>query len=313
MKYSLDVSKYDGLIDWRLARDIGGYSMAMIKASEGTVEDPICRAQAAAARGILPRVFWHFHRANISPIDQAAKFWSVIRNDFDDQNDLTAIDFETRDGQTPATCLLSGDTFCNWIVKYADTTPLWYTYPAFWNAIGGASLNGFARFPLWLAQWPLDKWILDWFPITPLFAGQRLIDLKTKISDGRLRPMLLSPWTTVDNPYPAIWQVTSRLDTRAVPGHPAIKKACDLDVVYMDVTGFPYTPPPVPPPPEPVYYKTIIGLWVLLGPGNQYKASDHIDAGTTVILLKTEGDDYGYIAYGDNRTGWVAASCLKKV
>jgi hypothetical protein len=233
MKFGIDVSNYDTLtadgtrkpMNW----DISWLDLAIIKSSEGLYSDPSFDMQWAAARG-LSRVAYHFFRSNINAISQAnALKLKLILGEFQPHKDYVAVDFETPDGMNGAQCLANLGSFLYEIEKFIPTSRiLIYTYPGFWNGIGGAKATWAAKYPLWLAQWPRDSWILN-FPVN-IFDGPGLAKLKSDVETGVLKPMALKPWTA-----PAIWQFTARADTRAIPGYVSVKKVCDYNAVYLDV------------------------------------------------------------------------------
>jgi hypothetical protein len=261
MKWAIDVSGYDGRryvfpggyvydqpMDWKKARDEGGLSLAIMKSSEGIgITDGAFRMNWTAAREVLPRAAYHFFRSNQNPIAQANHMKDVLALDWNPKNDFVILDFETQDGMTGAECLAAASVFL-YQMEQLGTLPMIYTYPSFWNGLGGASAAWAKRYPLALAQWPLDNWIANTSIQLPpyLFTAPRLADLKSRVINGELKPMALKPW---DNP--ALWQITARADAKAIPGHPGIKAAVDFDVVFMplpalDVASVPSIPAPVP-------------------------------------------------------------------
>jgi hypothetical protein len=252
MKWALDVSRYDAAtgkdslqaVDWKRAKDEGGLSMAIIKCTEGTYKDPAFETQWWAAKGVVARAAYHFFRSNLNAIKQAQNFWSIVSAAGFKQHDFVVLDFETLDGMIPTKALLAAASWLYELEKYG-TQPMIYTYPGFWKGAGGESATWAAKYPLMLAQWPKDNWILNYSPT--VFTKDRLSVLKTSIENGTLKPVVLKPWAS-----PAIWQFTSRVDTTAVPGHPAAKKVCDYNAVYMtlpEVSPVPDQPslPPVDP------------------------------------------------------------------
>jgi hypothetical protein len=252
MKWSIDVSGYDarrysfpaGYIydlptDWKKARDEGGLSLAIIKCSEGNnYTDRAFRMQWAAAKGILPRLAYHFFRANINAIQQANYVKTLLSYDFDPKTDFVAMDFETTDGMTGQQTLMAGGSFLYEIEKMG-TMPFIYSGWT-WREIGGETNGLWAKkYPLWLASWPLDNWIANTAIQLPpyLFDAAKLADFKNKIATGAIKPNVPKPWT-----IPAIWQFTARADTRFIPGHPAVKTAADYNAIYIDVPVIGTTP-----------------------------------------------------------------------
>jgi len=229
MKWAIDVSSYDAklpdgtyqAVDWHRS----GLNMAMIKASEGMSIDPAFTIQWKAAQG-LPRVAYHFFRSNVNAIAQAQFFLSIVEKDFGPY-DRVSVDFETTDGQSNLACLAAVASFLHEVDKKIFS-PMIYTYPSFWTGIGGEKALWAVNYPLWLAQWPKDTWVL-WLPIT-IFDAPKLAALKGDIESGVIKPLVLKPWSS-----PAIWQFTARADTRAVAGHPAYKKVCDYNAVFVTI------------------------------------------------------------------------------
>jgi hypothetical protein len=241
---------YDRPTDWAKAEQIG-IKVAAIKISEGGLvyrnnrlvdgafEDPAFRVQWEAATG-RPRLAYHFFRSNRNAIAQAQdtlEIWSSVRRSPDDR---LCLDFETQDGMTGKACLLAFDSWMYEVQKETDLTPFLYTYPSFWLAIGGAGAFWAKKYPLCLSQWPLDNWIVN-LKIPPYtFAGSQLTELLAKIQDGRLVPLQGKPYNRMLSPWGSditIWQFTARAWTKDIPGHPAIKKVADLNVIYKPWWG----------------------------------------------------------------------------
>lgn len=238
---------FDLPVDWNKAATIG-ISVAAIKMSEGGLVnhagkyvdgayiDPAFKMQWAAAAG-RPRIAYHFFRSNRNAILQAADVLDIWNSVPHTGNDRLCTDFETQDGRTGKDCLLAMDSFEYELHKSTSQYPHLYTYPSFWLAIGGASATYAAKYPLLLAQWPLDNWIANTSIQLPpyAFSGSTLTELLAKVQDGRLVPLdgkpynrSLAPWgINID-----AWQFTARAWTASVRGHPAVKKVCDLNVIY---------------------------------------------------------------------------------
>jgi GH25 family lysozyme M1 (1,4-beta-N-acetylmuramidase) len=322
MTWAIDVSLYDSRrwvfgqgwvydrpIDWVKARYDGGLSLAIIKSSEGTWPDPAFKLNWKAAKGILPRMAYHFFRSNVDPIAQADYVhFLMVTNDYDNNRDFVILDLETMDKQPANVVLGRARIFLERLTKYGYA-PLIYTYPAFWRGIGGETALWAKQYPLGIAQWPLDNYIAG-LPVN-LFDVQGLADLKHKIEAGTLRPMALKPWDQC-----ALWQFTSRVDARAVPGHPAIKKAVDYNKVYMHLAGLPVIAPPPAAPPEPLklYRCTALLLKVFAGAGDQYKLVTRLSSGQVVKVLgyatSLGGEMFAHI---EMPAGWVRANWLEKV
>lgn len=339
MNLMMDVSHYDARrwqgtgwvndrpVDWNRARGLG-ITAAAIKGSEGgrvlragrwvdgAVEDPALRVQWAAAAG-RPRLYWHFFRSNRNAIAQALDVLAIWESLETTPDDRLALDFETEDGMSGAACLAAAASWLYEVERDTKMIPWLYTYPAFWIRVGGTRAAWAKRYPLWLAQWPLDLWIANLFPITPLFAGERLTSLLRDVESGKLSPLNGKPYYNSLAPWGMkipVWQFTARIASSAVPGHPAIKKAVDMSIVYepwwlqpeSDPTPEP-TPDPTPEPQKPTH-RLNRGAWVLSGPGNQYRATKLLPAGTIVTVLRITGL-FAELAEG----GYVYKSLIEEV
>ena len=246
MNWAIDVSSYDAAttvarqtvwkpVDWAKT----DLSLAIIKCSESVREDPAFRIQWAAAKGILPRMAYHFFRSNMNAIAQADKVKSILEDDFDPKIDFVAVDFETTDG-VPGLQRLNALGSWLYEIEKLGITPLIYTYRFFWLDAGGATAIWAAKYPLWFAAWPRDNWIAN-LPLPPYtFTADKFAVFKTDIVTEKYKPFVPPPWEKC-----AVWQFTARADTKAVPGHPAVKKACDYNAVYMPLPSMISLPIPV--------------------------------------------------------------------
>jgi len=316
--WGIDVSAYDAKqysgalrpMDWVTARINGGITTAIIKASEGAnyIDPAFLRQWQAAKDAGTQRVAYHFFRNNQDAVAQANLFKSILTNDFT-PSDFIAVDFETQDGMLGSHCLSAVYLF---LTEMKKTHPvdhmLLYTYPAFWQTIGGANATWAAEYKLWIAQWPKDTWILN-FPIN-IFDAAGLASLKQQIVNGILLPPVVKPWAS-----PAIWQFTARADTRAIPGYVGFKKVCDYNVVYPSLGDEP-TPPPTPPVnPSPVYpkYITTVNVNVRNGPLDTDPIIKVLIKGTTVttdIPTQTSATRTHILT---PLTGWIYSAYLNKL
>jgi GH25 family lysozyme M1 (1,4-beta-N-acetylmuramidase) len=228
MNYTIDVSRYDAYnnsgnlipIDWKAT----GFPLAIMKSSEGTFADTAFKMQWKAAQG-MPRMAYHFFRSNVNAIAQAQFMTSLLKPDFT-ENDFIAIDFETWDGMTATQCLAGCFSFLYEMQKIG-TTPFIYTFPAFWNALGGSKQAAAIKYPLWLGQWPWDNYFLN-IKVPPYtWTAVQMVQKKALIESGVVKPMPLAPWTK-----PAIWQWTARADPKQIPGYYANKSAVDYNVIF---------------------------------------------------------------------------------
>lgn len=324
IRWAVDVSHYDAAVsinsyqavDWRLARDQGGLSLAIMKASEGTnFKDPAFSLQWKAAQGILPRMAYHFFRCNQNAIEQAEFCWSVVSaQGFDPKSDFIILDFETIDGKSGADCLKAAGSWLYEMEKH-NILPLVYTFPSFWKGIGGEKATWAAKYPLGLAQWPKDVWILGYSPT--IFTASRLVTLKDEVVKGLIKPVSLKPWTG-----PAIWQFTSRVDSKAIPGHPGKKKVVDYNAIFMDLSNSAPTLPPAPPPAPPStpppsglgeYSFNGSSLIVFSGPASTYRQVTSLGNNQVVNVLELTTNAGEQWARLDSPAGWCRYAYLQYV
>jgi hypothetical protein len=279
-----------------------------VKSSEGMYEDPAFRIQWKAAQG-RPRVAWHFFRQNVNAIAQAQKFLSIIQDDWQ-ENDLAAIDWETKDGADRLDCLRNGGSFLYETEKALGKPSVLYTYPSYWNEIGGAGATSFKRYPLWLAQWPLDNWIANTSIQLPpyTFDKKKLADFKAQIESGLIKPMSLLPWGN----DVVMWQFTARAWTKDIPGHPAIKKVADMNVIYKPwyAQEVPTAPQPQNPPVTPSYVEYVVdrpAINVRSGPSTLYSFVRYANQGEILQIAPIRQNGYAKMTDGN----WVYFSFLK--
>jgi Glycosyl hydrolases family 25/Bacterial SH3 domain/GW (Gly-Tryp) dipeptide domain len=323
IKWAIDVSHYDAgidinsykAVDWKLARDQGGLSLAIMKASEGTnFRDPAFALQWKAARGFLPRMAYHFFRCNQNAIQQADFCWDVIREQgFDPRTDFVILDFETIDGKSGADCLKAAGSWLYEMEKH-NIIPLIYTYPSFWKGIGGETASWAAKYPLGLAYWPKDIWILSFSPT--IFNATRLEALQLEVTKGLIKPAALKPWSS-----PAIWQFTARADSKAIPGHPGLKKVVDYNAIFMELSNtalpapLPSTDTPSTPPPSGLGQYSFTGgsLKVFSMPDSNSRQVSTLVNNQLVNVLELVtnlGEQWSRI---DSPAGWCRSSYLQYV
>lgn len=147
----IDVSHWQGTINWNSVRNNGNKRFAFCKATEGTgFVDPRFASNWAAMREVgLYRGAYHFGRPGSDPVAQANHFCNVVN--WVRGNIRPVLDIEVTDGQTPTAVRNWIVAFVNRIVQRLGQTPIIYTGYYFWrdSAGNGSSLGC----PLWLAYW----------------------------------------------------------------------------------------------------------------------------------------------------------------
>lgn len=149
----IDVSHWQGTIDWQAVRG-GGIDFAFIKATEGgTYTDPqFARNWAAAADAGITRGAYHYFRPNVDAVKQAEHFLRVTRLG---AGDLPAVlDVETSDGLTGDALLRAVRSWLETVERATGKRPIVYTYPDFWNRYVSASPG---PYPLWIASYGRDQ------------------------------------------------------------------------------------------------------------------------------------------------------------
>jgi lysozyme len=148
----VDVSHYDGTIDWMKAA-AGGITFAIMKASEGTTfVDPTFATNwaNAGAAGVI-RGAYHFFRPADDATAQADYFLQIAGSPA--YGDLPlAIDLEVTDNLTGAQVAAGAQTFLQRVQQKTGRTPLIYTSHRVMDTLLG-SPTGFSNFPLWVANW----------------------------------------------------------------------------------------------------------------------------------------------------------------
>jgi lysozyme len=147
----VDVSHYDGAIDWGLVK-AAGISFAIIKATENiNFIDPEFAAnwKFAGMDGII-RGGYHFLRPEVDPVAQADYFLATLGPSL--PGDLPpALDLEVTDGLSGAAVAQSALAFVARLQEKTGRTPIIYTSASFMSSIGNPT--GFAPYVLWVAHW----------------------------------------------------------------------------------------------------------------------------------------------------------------
>jgi lysozyme len=149
----IDVSHWQGAIDWRAVRG-GGVEFAFIKATEGaTYADPeFARNWAGAAEAGVMRGAYHYFRPNVDPVKQAENFLRVAQIR---PGDLPPVlDVETSDGVAGDALLRSVRVWLETVERATGKRPVVYTYPDFWNRYASGSVGAY---PLWIATYSRDQ------------------------------------------------------------------------------------------------------------------------------------------------------------
>lgn len=145
----IDVSHYQGFIDWqRVARE-GEVGYVYIKATEGnSLQDDTYTYNISEARKAGIKVgSYHFFRANVNVDEQLANLTSMVKKE---QQDLVPlIDVEHANGVSSAVLVQRLKEFLLKVEQHYGKKPMLYTYVNFYNKhFLGTGLN---KYPLMIA------------------------------------------------------------------------------------------------------------------------------------------------------------------
>jgi lysozyme len=149
----IDVSHYDGTIDWAQVK-ASGRAFAVAKATEGTTyTDPTFAANWAAMpqHGIV-RSAYHFFHSNDDPTTQANFFLSVM-GPLQPGDLPPTLDLEVTDNQPAATITATAITWLDTVAAATGTKPILYASPSFISGTLGSPAGLENHATLWVANW----------------------------------------------------------------------------------------------------------------------------------------------------------------
>src|SRR5690349_7534 len=150
----IDVSKYQGTIDWSQVAT-AGLTFVFIKASQGiTGVDPELSANWSGAQtaGLLRGVY-HFYQPGDDPTQQAQHFLATAPP-FGAGDLPPVLDIETAGSLTPAEIVQGVATWLDAVQTATGRTPIVYTAPGFWKTLGTTQFGGH---PLWIAEYGVSS------------------------------------------------------------------------------------------------------------------------------------------------------------
>lgn len=129
----IDVSHYQGSIDWDQVAGSSKISYVYLKATEGAslVDNTYERNLAEARRVGLSVGSYHFYRPNISWRQQFENLTSVVKRD--DQDLVPIIDIEHKGSCSDEKFISDLTSFINEVTRYYGKKPLLYTFHNFYN------------------------------------------------------------------------------------------------------------------------------------------------------------------------------------
>lgn len=132
-KEGIDVSHYQGTIDWQRVVRSTNISYVYLKATEGAnyVDDTYRRNLTEARRAGLSVGSYHFYRASVSPQEQ---FNNIVRNIKPAEQDLVPIiDIEHRGNVSEEQFIRDLTELIKKVEQYYGKKPLLYSYQNFYN------------------------------------------------------------------------------------------------------------------------------------------------------------------------------------
>lgn len=139
----IDVSHYQGTIDWDKVVGATDISYAYLKATEGSsyVDDTYERNLREARRVGLSVGSYHFYRASVSPQEQ---FDNIVRNiKADDQDLVPIIDIEHRGNVSEEQFISDLQELLRLVEQHFGKKPLLYTYQNFYNRHFSGLFDGY--------------------------------------------------------------------------------------------------------------------------------------------------------------------------
>jgi GH25 family lysozyme M1 (1,4-beta-N-acetylmuramidase) len=149
----IDVSYYQGAIDWDRVAESGSGGFAFIRVSDGREfqDSRFERNWAEAQRVGVPRGTYQFFRPSQDPIAQAELL--LERMGPLQPGDLPPVlDLETTSGMSASSVRSRARQWLDHVEEALGVKPIIYTSPYFWRDSVGAPSWG-AEYPLWLAHY----------------------------------------------------------------------------------------------------------------------------------------------------------------
>ncbi len=161
----VDISHWQGSIDWKKAKD-NGVEYAIIKATEGgTYKDPLFLTNWNNAKNNLIHVgAYHYFRALSSTANEQVcnVEGSLIKCNFNSNEDILAIDVEKRYNEAASQDQIA-DVLFELLTSLTNNKllngklPYIYCSPKYWETGVNWQKYDFSKFPLWVAHWNVDE------------------------------------------------------------------------------------------------------------------------------------------------------------
>ena len=148
----IDVSSYQGEIDWKQVKT-AGVTFAFARAADGTalVDERFADNYKRMKRAGVRRGAYQVFRASVDPKEQANLFIKLVHRIGRPDLPLVA-DVETADGQDPETLRTALRKWLRHVEKRTRRRPIIYTSPSMSETLG----KRFGRYHLWVAHYEVD-------------------------------------------------------------------------------------------------------------------------------------------------------------
>jgi lysozyme len=148
----IDISKYQGTVDFQKVK-AAGISYIFIRATEGnTYQDPNFESNFSSSRAAgLATGVYHFYETNDEPLSQLKNFKSIVTLRPGDLPPV--IDIEKLHNQDKSNLVGNIKVFLNGLEFHYGVKPILYSGHNFSNEY----LTQFGDYPLWLAEYEVDK------------------------------------------------------------------------------------------------------------------------------------------------------------
>lgn len=220
----IDIAKWDGggllpyhTLEWENYH----WEYAFIKASEGTVADPLFKRQWIAARGHVLRGAYHYFRPFVDPYNAVLALLELMDGDL---GELPMVfDLESTDNMKNEDVVARSFA---WLTEYERRTrvrPIIYSSPGFLSGIDADLYPKFRNYKLFLAQYLFDNWS----------DVPRTLKLSNILNEVSALPIPEKPAPFTQMPFV---QWTSRGDPKDVPGY-FLGSGHKLAVDFIRYTG----------------------------------------------------------------------------
>lgn len=172
--YGIDISKWQGDIDWKQVTAKTGILYTFIRASEGLETDSKFQQNwENSTNGCILRAPYHFFLEQVDPVEQAKKLAERLSAIGADQSELPVTADIERGSDTVQICndANHAKTFLGLVYKFVTTFEnqtnrrmMIYTSTNFWNCLGDAKHLANGRH-IWIAEYtknPAPKLPADW-------------------------------------------------------------------------------------------------------------------------------------------------------